>query len=250
MSDLEKKPAPAGARKRFWKQATVVPVQDEGFAVQLDGRPVRLPEKTMLSVSSRALADALAAEWQAAGLTVGGHFRPEDLPLTRIAGSMLERIPGARAGVIDSLLAYAGSDLLCYREAGNSRLARRQCELWSPWLDWCQDTFGMELRTTEGVMPITQPDATMKTLRALLESLSDAELAVLGVVVPALGSLYLGLVLVKGQGTPEELVACATLDEREQMAIWGEDTDVTDRIAMRQRDVTDATHFLELLRGG
>lgn len=246
MSDLEKKTAPAGARKRFWKQATVVPEQ-EGFAVQLDGRPVRLPEKTMLSVSSRALADALAAEWQAAGLTVGGHFRPEDLPLTRIAGSMLERIPGARAGVIDSLLAYAGSDLLCYREAGNSRLARRQRELWSPWLDWCQDTFGMELCTTEGVMPITQPDATMKTLRALLESLSDAELAVLGVAVPALGSLYLGLVLVKGQGTPEELVACATLDEREQMAIWGEDTDVTDRIATRLRDVTDAAHFLELL---
>ncbi|WP_281701841.1 ATP12 family chaperone protein [Acetobacter malorum] len=249
MSDLEKKPAPVGARKRFWKQATVVPEQ-EGFAVQLDGRPVRLPEKTMLSVSSRALADALAAEWQAAGLTVGGHFRPEDLPLTRIAGSMLERIPGARAGVIDSLLAYAGSDLLCYREAGNSRLARRQRELWSPWLDWCQDTFGMELCTTEGVMPITQPDATMKTLRALLESLSDAELAVLGVAVPALGSLYLGLVVVKGQGTPEELVACATLDEREQMAIWGEDTDVTDRIATRLRDVTDAAHFLELLHKG
>ncbi|MFT9217020.1 MAG: ATP12 family protein [Acetobacter malorum] len=249
MSDLEKKPAPAGARKRFWKQATVVPEQ-EGFAVQLDGRPVRLPEKTMLCVPSRALADALAAEWQAAGLTVGGHFRPEDLPLTRIAGSMLERIPGARAGVIDSLLAYAGSDLLCYREAGNSRLARRQRELWSPWLDWCQDTFGMELCTTEGVMPITQPDATMKTLRALLESLSDADLAVLGVAVPALGSLYLGLVLVKGQGTPEELVACATLDEREQMAIWGEDTDVTDRIATRLRDVTDAAHFLELLRKG
>ena len=249
MSDLEKKPAPPGARKRFWKQATVVPEQ-EGFAVQLDGRPVRLPEKTMLSVSSRALADALAAEWQAAGLTVGGHFRPEDLPLTRIAGSMLERIPGARTGVIDSLLAYAGSDLLCYREAGNSRLARRQRELWSPWLDWCQDTFGMELCTTEGVMPITQPDATMKTLRALLESLSDAELAVLGVAVPALGSLYLGLVQVKGQGTPEELVACATLDEREQMAIWGEDTDVTDRIATRLRDVTDAAHFLELLHKG
>ncbi|MFT8472085.1 ATP12 family chaperone protein [Acetobacter persici] len=247
MTGPEKTPAPAGARKRFWKQASVVPEQD-GFAVQLDGRSVRLPERTVLAAPSRPLAEALAAEWQAAGLTVGGYFRPEDLPLTRIAGSMLERIPGARAGVIDSLLAYASSDLLCYREAGNSRLARRQREMWSPWLDWCQDTFGMALRTTEGVMPITQPDATMRTLRALLESLPDAELAVLGVAVPALGSLYLGLVLVKGQGTPEELVACATLDEREQMAIWGEDTDVTDRIAMRLRDVADAALFLELLR--
>lgn len=250
MSNVEKKPAPAaGARKRFWKQVSVVPEQG-GFAVQLDGKPVRLPERTALCVSSRALAEALAAEWQTAGLTVGGYFRPEDLPLTRIAGSMLERIPVQRAGVVESLLAYASSDLLCYREAGQSRLARRQRELWGPWLDWCQDTFGVALRTTEGVMPITQPDATMKALRELLNGLSDAELAVLGVATPALGSLYLGLALVKGHARPEDLVACATLDECEQMAIWGEDTDVTDRIATLLRDVTDSARFLELLRKG
>lgn len=248
MSDAEKKaPATAGARKRFWKQASVVPEQG-GFAVQLDGRPVRLPERTMLCVPSRALADALAAEWQAAGLTVGGYFSPEDLPLTRIAGSMLERVPAARAGVVESLLAYAGSDLLCYREAGQSRLARRQRELWGPWVDWCEATFGMALRTTEGVMPITQPEATMQTLRTVLESCSDAELAVLGVAVPALGSLYLGLALLKGNASPDALVACATVDECEQMAIWGEDTAVTDRIATLLRDVTDAARFLELLR--
>ncbi|MFT9331927.1 MAG: ATP12 family protein, partial [Acetobacter persici] len=63
MTGSEKTPAPAGARKRFWKQASVVPEQD-GFAVLLDGRPVRLPERTVLAVPSRPLAEALAAEWQ------------------------------------------------------------------------------------------------------------------------------------------------------------------------------------------
>ena len=83
--------APAG-RKRFWKQVTIVPA-GTGYAVELDGRPVKLPERTTLAVESNALAQALAEEWQAAGKEAGGLFRPEDLPLTRIAGSMLERIP-------------------------------------------------------------------------------------------------------------------------------------------------------------
>ena len=132
MTGSEKAPTPAGARKRFWKQASVVPEQD-GFAVQLDGRPVRLPERTVLAVPSRPLAEALAAEWQAAGLTVGGYFRPEDLPLTRLAGSILERIPGARAGVVCRPLAYARSDLLGYREPGSSRLAGRQRAIAAAW---------------------------------------------------------------------------------------------------------------------
>lgn len=108
--------APAG-RKRFWKQADVVP-EGQGFVVQLDGRSIRLPRKTPLCVTSRALADALAAEWQAAGQNADGRFSPADLPLTGIAGSMIERIPAEREGVLRSLLAYAGSDLLCYREPG------------------------------------------------------------------------------------------------------------------------------------
>nr|WP_242400912.1 ATP12 family chaperone protein [Acetobacter okinawensis] len=94
--------APAG-RKRFWKQAQLVP-QDGAFAVELDGRCVRLPGKTALCVPSRALAEALVAEWQAAGQGAEGYFTPEDLPLTGIAGSMLERIPQARDGVLESLL--------------------------------------------------------------------------------------------------------------------------------------------------
>ncbi|MCP1195190.1 hypothetical protein NKW84_04855 [Acetobacter senegalensis] len=247
MSENAKAVAASAGRKRFWKQASVVP-DGAGYAVQLDGRPVRLPERTPLRVESRALADALAEEWQAAGKEAGGLFRPEDLPLTGIVGSMLERIPAQWEGVVESLLAYAGSDLLCYRAENWSDLARLQKEQWTPWLDWCCKRFDAPLEVSEGIMPIAQPAETFNALRRVLEQTTPAQLAALSVAVPALGSLVLGLALVEQQADPETLVACATLDERAQMQRWGEDTEITDRIAALVREVSDAARFLALSR--
>lgn len=236
---------PAG-RKRFWKQVALVPQGDKGFAVQLDGRSVRLPGKTELCVHSRALAEALVAEWQAAGQSADGYFTPDDLPLTGIAGSMLERIPQARAGVLESLLAYANSDLVCYRDGAGSRLAAEQAAVWDPWLAWLQTTYGVMFHTTHGVMPICQSTQALDALKAALGELTNAQLAVLGVAVPALGSLVLGLVLLGGAATVEELVACATVDERQQMAIWGQDIEITDRIARMQQELETAARFKAL----
>ncbi|MDE7547354.1 ATP12 family chaperone protein [Acetobacter fabarum] len=235
---------PAG-RKRFWKQVQLVP-HEGGLAVSLDGRSVRLPGKTVLCVSSRALAEALVAEWQAAGQTAEGYFTPDDLPLTGMAGSMLERIPQARDGVVQSLLAYANSDLICYRDGAGGKLAQQQAALWDPWLAWLDKTYGATFQTTMGVMPIYQSDQALRVLGTVMSTMTDAQLAVLGVAVPALGSLVLGLALLGGARV-EELVACATVDERQQMAVWGQDTEVTDRIARLQMELETAARFEALM---
>lgn len=248
MNESVKQPVatPAG-RKRFWKHAEVV-LTENGYAVQLDGRPIKLPERTSLCVPSRALAEALAAEWQEAGQQVGGLFRAEDLPLTGIAGSMLERIPQQKAGVVESLLAYAGTDLLCYRASAGSSLAQAQQEQWGKWLAWCANAFGAQFAVSEGVMPIAQNAETLAKLRGVLEAATPAELAALAMTIPALGSFVLGLAAVKADTTPEALAACATLDEQAQMQRWGQDTEITDRIATLTRDVADAMRFLALAR--
>jgi chaperone required for assembly of F1-ATPase len=67
-------------RQRFYKIAHV----DEdagGFAIRLDGRAVRSPARRVLQAPTRALADALAAEWN----TQGKLIDPLDMPLTRLA---------------------------------------------------------------------------------------------------------------------------------------------------------------------
>ncbi|MDT8870958.1 ATP12 family protein [Komagataeibacter rhaeticus] len=74
-----------------------------GFGVELDGRGIRLPGGTALVVHSAALADAIAAEWARAGGEKGGNFTPDDLPMTRIAGTMIERVAPDPAAQVTAL---------------------------------------------------------------------------------------------------------------------------------------------------
>jgi chaperone required for assembly of F1-ATPase len=60
----------------------------------------------------------------------------------------------------------------------------------------------------------------------------------------------LGLALLREAAPPAVLAACATLDERAQMAVWGEDPEVTDRMAAMQDEVEHAARFLALVRQG
>lgn len=238
-------PAP---RRRFWTQAAVV-TGVEGYTVELDGKPVLLPERAPLRVRSRALAGDLAAEWQAAGADdPKKRFAAEDLPLTRIAGAMIERVTPNRAHSVETLAGYGEHDLLCYRAEVRDPLGRRQTELWQPWLDWLRDRYGVALVVTHGMMPVAQPAEAMQRLATVLAAYDDAGLAGLGVAVPALGSLTLGMALADGVLEAREAVSLATLDEQAQMERWGDDAEQLDRIATVGADVADAARFMTLAR--
>lgn len=196
---------------------------------------------------SHALAEALAAEWQAAGMDdPQKRFAAEDLPLTRIAGAMIERVTPDRQHSVDTLAGYGEHDLLCYRANASDPLSVRQEGLWQPWLDWLCGTYGVSLTVTQGLMPVLQPTASLEKLKQILSGRSDAVLAALGVCVPALGSLTLGLAVIDGRLDTDRAVNIATLDERAQMERWGEDMAHLDRIATMSADVSDAVRFVAL----
>ncbi|MCH4090789.1 ATP12 family chaperone protein [Acetobacter sp.] len=247
MNDRKKFPADGPApRRRFWTQAGIEPA-DNGFAVLLDGKAVRLPGREILQVHSRTLAEAMAAEWQAAGMDdPQKRFAAEDLPLTRIAGTMIERVTPDRQHSVETLAGFGEHDLLCYRAESSDPLSVRQEKLWKPWLDWLRESYGVALIVTHGLMPVPQPPASLEKLKQVLSERSDAVLAALGVCVPALGSLTLGLAVIDGRLDVDQAVALATLDERAQMERWGEDVAHLDRIATMSADVTDAARFVSL----
>ena len=85
-----------------------------GFALTLDGKPARTPGKNPLVVASRAVAQALAAEWQAQGERID----PATMPLTRIVNSAIDRVAREMEPVRAEIVNYAGSDLICYRAEG------------------------------------------------------------------------------------------------------------------------------------
>ncbi|MFL1460865.1 ATP12 family protein [Roseococcus sp. DSY-14] len=228
--------------KRFW---TGVAVSEEGgaFAVRLDGRPVRLPGGGTLSVAARPLAEALAAEWDAAGRQ--GEMRWDEVPLTRLVGTAAERIAPDPAPTVAALARYGETDLLCYR-AEEGELAAAQAREWTPWLGWARDSLGAGLAVTEGLMPAPQPPAALAALERAVAAHPPLGLAALGVLVPALGSLVLGLAVTRAGLDPAEAHRLSLLDELHQEARWGLDWEAEERRARVAADLAVAARLAAL----
>lgn len=233
------------AERRLYDKVDVVPATGGAFAVALDGRPARTPEDTELALPSPALARAVADEWRAQGETIN----PESMPLTRLAATAIDRIGAGRRGVIDQVLKYAGTDLLCYRAETPEELASQQHECWQPLLDWAADALGAPLRVTAGVSPVAQPEASLRALRTSVEALDDMELAVLSTVTAASGSLIIALALVCGRVGADEAFEVSWVDETFQISRWGEDAEAEDRRRRLRGDIRAAADFLGLLGG-
>ena len=234
--------------KRFWDRATV-DKRPDGFGVLLDGRPVRLPGGAPLAIESERLAEAVAAEWDAAGGGAkGGEMSPADVPLTRLAGTAQERVAPDPAPVAEGLAKYAETDLLCYR-AEDPRLAALQAEQWQPLLDWAARRHGASLRVTAGLMPVGQRPEALAALRGAVAALTPLDLVALGVFVPVFGSVVLGLAAVEGRLDAAEALRLATLDETYQEQLWGTDAEAAARRARIAAEVEQAARLLALARG-
>ena len=227
--------------KRFWKEAAVT--EEAGrYAIKLDGRPMRLPGGPVLALQSRALAYAIAEEWSAAGATLVA----EDVPLTRMAGTAQERVSPDPEPTIAAIAAYGETDLLCYRAAAPDGLVRRQEQLWQPWLAWAARVHDAHLRVTSAILHIAQPHAALAALRAAIARRSAFELAGLGILVPATGSLVLGLAVADGALDAAGAHELAALDELFQAERWGEDHEAAARRRHVAADIAVATRFIRL----
>lgn len=234
--------------KRFWDDAAVIAEEGTGrYAVRLDGKPVRLPGGGQLSVPARPLAEELAEEWRrAAGGRKGGDLTWDALPLTRLVGTAEERIAPDPAPTVAALAKYGETDLLCYR-AEDPLLAARQAKRWNPWLDWAREELRAPLAVTEGVMPARQHPASLDAIRRAVAAAPPIHLAALGIVVPALGSVVLGLAVQRGALAAAEAHDLALVDETYQEEQWGRDEEAMARRARVAEDLAGAEKLFRLL---
>jgi chaperone required for assembly of F1-ATPase len=234
--------------KRFWDTASVQWTEN-GHRILLDGKPMRLPSGAPLVVGPARLARGIAEEWQAAGGTKGGEMSFTDTPLTRLAGTALERIAPDPAPTIDAIARYGETDLLCYRAETPRKLVERQHQKWQPWLDWAALAHDAPLRVATGVAYVKQHHDSVAALRRAVAALDVDALAGLGIAVPALGSLVLGLALAAGEMDADTAYTLGALDELFQAEQWGEDDEAVDRRTSMRADIVLAARYIDLTRG-
>lgn len=218
---------------------------EQGWEIQVGGRPIKTPAKAPLVVPSAALAFALAAEWRAQK----GRLNTHAMPLTRLAMTVIDRIRPDPVVAIDQVIAYAGTDLLCYRAEEPEALVRRQSERWQPWLDWVVRHFDAHLRITHGVVPVAQDPDAIAALRRAVTGLDPHALMVLAEITALSGSCVLGLAAIMGKLDAKALFDLCQLDEDFQIERWGEDAEAAKRRAGLLADLTDSLRYLALVRG-
>ena len=231
------------AAKRFWKEASVdAGAQD--FGILLDGRPLRTPAKAELRVPTRAMAQAIVAEWE----SQDGAIRPETMPVTRSANAAIDKVAVQFDEVVDMLAEYGGTDLLSYRADGPEELVARQAQAWDALLDWAEDEFNARLAVTSGVIPVDQDAAALARLRAELAALSPFALAAMHDLISLTGSLVLGLAVARGRLDAQQAWDLSRIDEDWQREQWGADEDADDLASLKNEALLQAARIWSLAR--
>lgn len=234
-----KKPLP----KRFYKDVSVAE-QDAGFAILLDGRPVRTPAKKILAVPTKPLADLLSAEWQAQAEVID----PATMPVTRLVNTALDGVATDTQAVFDDIVRFSSSDLLCYRADQPELLVQRQAERWDPVLDWAAGDLGARFLLIEGVIHHEQPRDAIAAFDVTLRRHNSAlALAALHTMTTLTGSAILALAFAERHLTMDEAWSLAHLDEDWTIEHWGSDEEAEERRAKRFEDFkASADVFLAL----
>ena len=229
--------------KRFYKDAEWAAAGGGGFAILLDGRPVRTPARAPLNLPTEALAAAVAAEWAAQGEKID----PRAMPLTGLANAAIDRVAPDPAAFAATLATFGECDLLCYRAEAPAALARRQTESWDPLLDWARRRFDVEFETVQGIMHRRQPERSIAQLARAAAARDAFELAALSPLVTIAGSLIVALALIEGEIGLDQAWAAATLDEAWQAEKWAEDTLAAATLDAKRREFEAAYRFFALL---
>lgn len=210
--------------KRFYKVAVAAPVEG-GYAIQLDGRTPKSPAKKPLIAPTEALADAIAAEWDAQVEYIDNSL----MPATRLAFTAIDRISETRAEVAREITAYAASDHLCYRAEHPTPLVERQDREWGAILDWAKAEFGFVFTPVAGIIHQPQPPATLAAVEALTLTLDDFALAGVAFASGLYGSTVLALAVRAGRLTGRKALDLSRLEEVFQAEQWGEDEEAVAR---------------------
>ncbi len=230
---------PPVQRKRFYKAVTVS-ADGGSFGVQLDGRALKTPRKLPFAISKRALAEMIAAEWDAQETVI----IPASMQLTTIAFTAIDAVADQKTAVAAEIARYAANDLLCYRAEAPDGLVAQQVAAWDPILAWAEGALGVAFIRTAGLMHVTQDPEVAAKVAASLGGADALDLAATHVLTTLTGSAVLALAVRDRRLPIEEAWRLAHIDETWQIDKWGTDTEAQARQATRFRTAQAAAAAL------
>lgn len=228
--------------RRFYATATAA---EEGAAhiVRLDQRTLRTPAGRPLHLPTRALAEAVAGEWD----TQGEYIAPSSMPVTQLALAAIDRTPHRRAELIAYVAKYGETDLLCHRAESPPPLVRRQADIWDPLLDWAAEALDLRLPVVASVIAAPAAAAAAARLSVAAAALDDLRLTALAQAAGLTGSAIIAFALLEGELDAEAAFAAAALDDLWSLENWGEDAEARAKLERQRAEFAALQRFIAAL---
>ena len=229
--------------KRFYTDVTVAS-RGGGFAVLLDGRPIRTQGGGVDQiVPSEVLAQLLAKEWSEQGETIDpARFVARDL-----TDHAIDTVSPDPAKTVEKLLAYADTDTLCYRAEPDEPSWHRQPAVREPLVVEMERREGVRMERVSGIIHRPLKPETVDRLRARLTALDPFQLAALETLAGLAASLCIGLAALEQEADGAALWNASNLEEDWQAERWGEDAEAAERRARRRDSFLAAQDFARAL---
>lgn len=205
--------------KRFYKLVSLRADATGGHLIELDGRVVKTPAGTPLGAPTLALAEGLQREWAAQGDSIV----PDTMPMTQILTTCTDRLPRDRQILIDGMLRYIDTDLVFYRAPASSPYAARQAAHWDPVVSWARDFFNTDIRITHDLETIVQTPALHTGIGTLVTALDDHRLMALSLVTGEAGSILLGIGLMAGAFSADQVYQAILAEDMLRAEIYDEE---------------------------
>lgn len=217
--------------KRFYKAASIE-ASEGGWLVLLDSRAVKTPARQRLAVPSEALARAIAGEWN----RQGAHVDVQAMHLTRLVNVALDRVGQQRSAMVDEVVKYCQTDLLCFLAETPADLRARQISQWRPVREWAGKALDIVLlEVPGGLLAAPQPPASLEAARAYADGLDDLQLTGLNFGLGLFGSALLAIAVTAGHIGAGAAYELSILDELYQAEHWGADAENEARLNLNRR---------------
>ena len=224
--------------KRFYKTVTIAQEVD-GWRVMLDGRPIRTQGGRAQIVPTRALAEALAAEWAGQGAEID----PARFVFRDMADFAIDTIAQTRTEALTATLPFAETDTLCYRAEPDTALYDHQIAVWDPLLAAAEARYGVRFARVSGIIHAPQSPATLAAMRAQIAAQADFTLAALRHMASLAASLVVALAALEPGADVDALWAAASLEEEWQANLWGREEEAEARRQLRGKAFAAAREF-------
>jgi chaperone required for assembly of F1-ATPase len=226
--------------KRFYKSVAVT----DQLGIALDGRNVKTPLKALLVLPNQALAEAVAAEWDAQVDVINPHA----MPLTKLANTALDRAIPEKSKIVAEILEFAGSDMVCYRAASPAGLVQRQTTHWDPIIAWATSDIEAEFATVSTITHKRQSPVALQALETTIKALDPFSFVAVHNLTTLTGSALLAIMLAVGKIPTKVAWRAANVDEDWQIETWGKDAEAMARRTARLNEFSASVKFVNLAR--